>query len=69
MADFSCPYCTYSMLRSISVVVYELGYNTTFLTKILKLARYVCALQIDKTEYVYFKFPSADLLLTQNVIL
>ena len=71
MADFSCPYCTviYSMLRSISVVVYELGYNTTVLTKILKLARYVCALQIDKTEYVYFKFPSADLKTSDSTIL
>ena len=57
------------MFRSISVVIYELGHNTTFLTKYLKLARYLCVLQIDETEYVYFKFPNAHLGTSDSAIL
>ena len=71
MVNFNYPSCSivHGMFRSISVVIYELGHNTTFLTKTLELARYLCVLQIDESEYVYFKFQNAQLGTSDSAIL
>ena len=71
MVDFSYLSCTivHSMSRPVCVVLYELGHNTTLLTESLELARYLCVLQIDGTEYVYFKYQNAHLGTSDSTIL